>query len=784
MSAVAESGLSFIGKTQIRTTDLSSVIDAFIDEFQILSLDCFDTLLWRHTAAPKDVFSVMQQKSLFQKHGVTAYQRINAAQRAYRYKYITYGHKQINLQDIYRNFTSLSAEQQHALAEEEILTEIDMCYAFAPMVELIRKIHALGKKIIIVSDTYFNEQQLGRILSHHLPQDVLNMVSAIFCSSEFATSKSENLFAIVREKMNLSADDFLHIGDHHVADFEAPRRAGLKAFHFLQFDHSVNAFLRLQHTASALTSLSNPNVNLQKSTKYSPFRGVFASKHLTAEKPEVSIGYMSFGPILYAFAKFITEEIKQLSDAGKRPKVFFLLRDAYLLSKACEAYAGEPVGKLVRIRKFVAVAASFRTQADVDHYISSITPQYFNFWVICEQLLLPREVTEKIIHLATTSSYPEQVFYKLIHEQAVLQLIFTNSAAYRERLKRYMQKEMQLEPGDTVILVDTGYIGVTQEYLTRTFKDELNITIEGRYFISSHEPDRPFCKSLITSTWCDHGLFEQSCTYKEGCVLDYDNDGNPIFDKIKLSDQQYEKVNALQLECLRFINDAKSFFSEMKNEPSFEILKETAVAALQRHIFFPLASEVKYFQTYQHDKDMGPQLTKTMFNVDDGVNLLHQHPQLSKLHPYEARNTSLDLTLSSLLQRSFELDVAADAISYRHETLQMVYVKGPHAKEIRVNAFNTFDDYYMFVTPQINGEEIAILFGEQYEWVQIDSIKLLGDAAQVNSNQHLVFDKMTQHNGNLFECLNKNSILIITPLPTSHGYAYQFIFRPVVKRHM
>ncbi|RWM23738.1 hypothetical protein, partial [Mesorhizobium sp.] len=59
------------------------------------------------------------------------------------------------------------------------------------------------------------------------------------------------------------------------------------------------------------------------------------------------IGYMSFGQVLYAYARFLMDEVEALQQQGKRVRVFFLLRDAYLLSAACEAYARKPVGKLV-----------------------------------------------------------------------------------------------------------------------------------------------------------------------------------------------------------------------------------------------------------------------------------------------------------------------------------------------------------------------------------------------------------------------------------------------------
>ncbi|MER8798086.1 hypothetical protein NKH75_28515 [Mesorhizobium sp. M0984] len=199
------------------------------------------------------------------------------------------------------------------------------------------------------------------------------------------------------------------------------------------------------------------------------------------------------------------------------------MRDAYLLSAACEAYAGKPVGKLVRIGNFVAVAAYFKTRADVDYYISGIKPETDDLHTTAKQLLLPPEVTELLIRIAHQSDNPRTAFHQLLHDDDVLELIFKNSFALRSRLMRYMTKELELEEGDTIILADTGYNGTTQEYLARTFKEKLKIDILGRYVASSDDPCRAAnSKGLITSPWWNYRLFEQCCAVKEGVLVDYD----------------------------------------------------------------------------------------------------------------------------------------------------------------------------------------------------------------------------------------------------------------------
>lgn len=775
---------SFATKNQITAADIPLILDHYGDNIKVLSLDCFDTLLWRKTATPRDVFYDMQHRPLQQSLNVTAYQRIAAAIRAYREKSISHNSRQVSLHDIYYNFTSITTDQKNQLVDEEIQTEISLCYAFTPFVELIRQANQRGIKIVIVSDIYMTAAQLKTLLAAHLPPEILNAIDTIFCSLDYGKSKSDGIFQHVLETLAVSANTVLHIGDHFTADYESPKKFGIAALHFLQFNNGLTNFLRIQNSAASLAVLSQPAINYARQARYSPFRAIFSLHNPSASVAETLIGYMTFGPILYAFADFVVKEIEALQHTGKKIKPFFLLRDAYLLYKACEAYAGKTIGELARIRKFVAVAASFRTQADVDYYLSGIAPEHFNMWVICEQLLLPRELSLQIIELANRTPNPQESFYQIIHKNEILNVIFQHSTVARERLKKYLVNEMKIEAGDTLVLIDTGYIGVTQDFLKRALQDELKIEITGLYFISSHEPDRPSSKSLLTSSWCEHGLLEQSCTYKEGPVSGYDESGKPIFGELKLSHQQYEKVQAIQSETLRFIQDARKFFLNSTTTLSSEMLKKSAEAALIRQIFFPMPEEIHYFKDFQHDKDLGPDLKKTIYNTDHAALKLKHLSHSYKAHPYELRAVNLDKSLSLFLKRSFDVDFSPEENSYYQENLRVIAIKDAEHNQAIVRAIPTLDGYHScFITVAANNF-VGIVFGEQYQWVQIDKICLVNNLAEniLDTPSKFILKDM-KSNKSLFECESNNALLMLSPFDTNnHALTLQIIFRPLIRR--
>ncbi|MER9689925.1 HAD family hydrolase [Mesorhizobium sp. M0139] len=771
---------------QITANDIPTILDDFGASIKVLSLDCFDTLLWRKTATPEDVFAELANNPVGRRFGITPHQRISAAARAYRAKPLENGSREIDIADIYRIFTSLSCEERELLAEAELRTEMNVCFAFSPYVELIRLAHTRGIKIIVVSDMYLRSGELRRLLARHLPADAMQAISKIYCSVDYGTSKRHALFQIVIKECGVPASQLLHIGDNDVADAQAPRKLGVRALHFLQFDREVADFLRLQNAASSLIVLEQPAPEAVVIPRYSPFRPIFSVANLKPYAPETVIGYMSFGPVLYAYARFLMDEVETLQQRGKRVRVFFMLRGAYLLSAACEAYAGKPVGTLVRIRNFVARAASFKTRADVDYYISGIKPETDNLHATAKQLLLPPEVTELLIRIAHQSDDPRTAFHQLLHDDDVLELIFKNSFALRARLMRYMSKELELEEGDTIILADTGYIGTTQEYLARTFKEEFKVDILGRYVVGSDEPYRAAnSKALITSP-CWPRLFEQCCTVKEGALEDYDLYGVPILGDTMFSDKQYEKVANVQAECLRFINDTKTFFTKTSVTHEYSILQQAAHAALFRQTYMPTEAELEYLKDFEHDNFREPGRKERIYHLENAGNIARCLPSPSRQGAYETRSSGLDFTFSGLVQRRFQLDLRPEDMNVRFSPLKVAIGSIHESKALLLRAHHLHDGYFSMMLPYVSGTSVKMLLGEHYEWLQIADIQLLCGATSVCRNvlSSLYLEEINRE-GEIYQCLSQASVATIRPVDLQQfnsPHCYNMIFRPLVSR--
>lgn len=797
-------------KTQLSATEIHTIFEKYAPHIHTLSLDCFDTLLWRKAATPSDVFFDLQQAPTFKSLGMNANLRAQSESLARQRNLLNLGNTEVKLKDIYlASFPQLTPEQLHALTEEELTAEIATCYAFPPIVELIRKAHARNLKVIIVSDTYLTSKQLRRLLEKNLPADVMSMISDIFCSCENGKSKSNGLFADIAAKISQPTKSILHIGDHLIADYAAPQTLGVNTLQLIHHDKRVSELLRMQALAGGFM---DPDIRSKRSLT-SPFRGLFASANYSMDKPESAIGYASVGPIMYAFGKFINHEINELKKQGKNPKVLFLMRDAHLPALVCDALAGYTVGKRVRISRFAAYASSFRTKHDVDRYVGDNVLSY-RFYDMCKQLQLPEHIATPIIEQASKSRNPAIDFIKLIQQPHILKVIFTNSEKYRERLKRHLEKEVDMKKGDTLVFVDLGYTGTAQQKLEPVFKEEMGVDIVGRYLISLRSAQWEKSRAgLLDPSWCDDramamlvmyiALLEQICTSSERSVVDYDDNGNPIYSDSNFSEQQYIKLENIQAECVRFALDVEKFFQQAGTKIEPTILRDTAMAELGRLLFLPTQIELDYLQSFKFDLNLGTNDLMNVFDQEKGLiglrkrGLFFMEKNLKSMrtnYPAELRAAGLDLVLTLMAQHRIGFDVRVHDLSLRRERVGIIVIRGNQSSQTTLEALPTHDGYFSLLVPVGTGDfQIGVQFGLHYQWIQLESAELIVTTALYGSKEsentedasaNLAVDQMMDKGGGLFECLSDTSLLVFVPTHSlgTHNYTLRIVFRPLVMR--
>lgn len=793
---------------RIHVNELHQLFDQLGTEVKIISLDCFDTILWRTVMTPKDVFYIMQQQPAFKAAQLSARMRAQMEDKARSIKSYQANVSEVNLAEIYRAFyPAITDADIAAMAAEELNVEKQVCFSYPPMLDFISRAKERGYKIIIVSDTYFSTAQIRELLQHCLPENIYQMIDQVFCSNEYGYAKGAGLFKHVINKLRMKPEQIFHLGDNVVADYVAPQILGIPANHLLHYDQKIEEMTRMHALAANMLDqqirLTRPMVN--------PFRGVLANPSVDSTKPEVIIGYMSVGTIMYAFTQFILRQTAALVAAGKKVRVAFLMRDGYLPYLCCEAHEHREIGHQVHISRFTSYAASFRTAEDVDEYVSSVAKS-LRFDDICRQLLLPDELITKIVNKAKQSKDPIHTFTQLIYDRATVKKILEASSLYRQRLITHLKKTTGLQAGETLVFVDLGYTGTSQIKLAPILRDEMDVDTVGCYLLSLETARYDTQRlGMFDGSWCDQrtlqtlvhyiALLEQISTMNENSVIDYRDDGSHIYSTTSLSKGQHENLEKIQAAVIQFIHDAREYFAKTKIQPSIEDLRDYALAELGRFLYFPTDVELNYLKSFEFEVNMGVNDILNVLDHEKGMlglrkrGLFFMEKNLKSMrtnYPAELRYANIELAMTLMQQHRSEFEMHVNDFSMRREKINIIAMHNSQTTQHTVEALLTYDGYYSLILPVGMGDyQVGIHFGKHYKLLQIESTELIPTSqlygsyeshVTIDAHEMMLLDQITDLGDGLYSCEAETGLFIYAPEQAAFDqhYVLRIVFRPIL----
>jgi hypothetical protein len=342
----------------------------------------------------------------------------------------------------------------------------------------------------------------------------------------------------------------------------------------------------------------------------------------------------------------------------------------------------------------------------------------------------------------------------------------------------------------------------------------LNVEIVGRYLISLRTPLWEKTRAgLLDPSWCDDramqtivnyiALLEQICTSNEKSVIDYSEDGAPIYSDTSMSKGQHGKLDLIQAEVLRFIRDANHFISKNKMTISAETLRDMAMAELTRLLYFPTDIELDFLKSFEFDVNMGANDVLNVFDQEKGLSglrrrgLFFMEKNLKSMrtnYPAELRSAGVELVLTLLQQHRCGFDIRVNDLSLRRESLNVIAIRAGNATQTIVDATPTFDGYFSLIVPVGSGDfQVGIQFGLRYQWVQIESVELIVTTALYGSKEsehtqdasaNIIVDQMTEQATGLYECQSDTSLLVYVPNGRlgNHNYALRVVYRPIVTK--
>ncbi|SDB30261.1 HAD family hydrolase [Eubacterium oxidoreducens] len=326
-------------KEHLQQTNLS--VDSFVEvlkDYDVVSFDIFDTLIFRSLALPTDVFYFIGEELGYANFkNLRMWSEGEARDRSKE----EYGHTEINLADIWKILSEkINCTVQKGCELEQKYEQI-FCYANPFMKEVFTRLAAMGKKIIIVSDMYLPKSCIEKIL-----EDAgYKGYEKLYLSNEYQKNKAGgNLYELIKQEVTGS---IIHVGDNPHSDDEMARRHGIATKPYPNVNNKTQLY-RAMDLSYMIGSAYRGLVNAQL------FNG------RDSYEVEYEYGYVYGGLFVVGYCAFIHEYAK----THNLDKVLFLSRDGDILMQVYQMlYPDESVEYVYWSRK-----AALKLMADEDRF--------------------------------------------------------------------------------------------------------------------------------------------------------------------------------------------------------------------------------------------------------------------------------------------------------------------------------------------------------------------------------------------------------------------------------
>jgi FMN phosphatase YigB (HAD superfamily) len=748
----------------------------------MLSLDCFDTLLWRDCHEPMDVFAALP--------GLLIQQRATGEMRARKAKSSLRQSVEVTLADIYAEvmpFADQAALDRAIAAELE--AEAQACFAFAPTVELMRAAKARGLDVIIVSDTYLSAEQLRDLITAAAGDEVAGLIDRVFASSDHGISKGQGLIRVALEAMKKSPDEVLHIGDNPKADYQSALRLGVHALHLQQFAEPAGRRLRHERACARL-DVREQGAMEPRIVGLQPHRALLAALEPQITDPATALGATVLGPVFTAFDAWLRVEAETLQQThGGTVHWLFCLRDGHLPEIIHAARGSAPSTGRAEISRFVATAASLATAEGYKRQIGAL--RGLKPTIVAHQMLMDEGERARVLGSIRNMTEQHRAMVALDQElQARHRRKRTMQRAekYADRLIAHVRAVCNPQPGDTLMLVDLGYNGSVQDHVDALLRGRLGVHVAGRYLICREVAATGLDKSgLIDQRHYDPGVLEAMCmnvavleqlaTCEIGSVIGYEATGTPIRSKSAIKGGQSAVRRRVQQGAVQFAVAALAPPVQRQADTHRERgWRETAAQVLLRFMFLPDAAELAVLRAFEHDVNMGSDEMVKLFDPDVATGQLKRRGLFyikgsSRMFlPAELAQEDMSVRLALMVQQRFAPAFTYSDYAPRRITLRSLHLSAQQQTTGQVEAYHTHNGFYVARIPVTrDGTAVGLQLGADWSFVEIAEVtrsrigSLVGTLIDEVGKpcRNIIYDAMREHAPGIFECQSKNALMMI-----------------------
>jgi predicted HAD superfamily hydrolase len=600
-------------------------------KFNLLSLDIFDTAVYRCVPRPTDVFFLLGKKlkesSYIQKSssiGSFVAERINSENRARRKKYYC---TEVTLKEIYDEFPGgyFSNFSTLEVADAEFQLEQELIFPHPEMRDLIIYAKDKGLKTAFVSDTYFKTNQIKRLVGID--------VDHIILSCENNVSKYHGLHLALLKESGVPPERILHVGDNETADIKGPEIFNIERYWFRNLPEKFDELFEIELPQVFSDRASYVSTDDQGLT-------FMRCRAANACRTDYEIwGAAVLGPIIGGFSDWIIQKSAQM----RLQHVFCLMREGDILKRVLDLYPNMNIAfHKLYISRFAALKAAIFEANEAELRSFVFRPSKQKMSRILRQLGLTLEdlnrTDDKILEPEATSE-----LIRLISGTPRLRhKVVGSSKVARKNLLSHLKSMVDLSTLKEVGIVDLGYKGTIQACLQTILKKEnIPVITKGLYLVTGGDVYQTQATGATAEGWlAENGqpismahtfmrspeIIEQSLMAECGTTLGHDETGEPILDNIYIPETQNMQIREIQNGMLTFCqmwaNRKKS------NHPdALNTLKNVCRQICIRSVAEPLENELVLFGQWEHDENFGSSSSRPLLGC--------------KLDPWELNHASV-----------------------------------------------------------------------------------------------------------------------------------------------
>lgn len=490
---------------------------------QVLSIDIFDTLLWRKVLRPNDLFLILGkhlkeegwlieavpaekfrdlrckaellarfQRSVIEMGGEQKSEHLHFTIRQLK-KWQRSALKEVTLKEIYWQlqgiFQRVSIEEMvlgkkgiineadvDEIVSLEVALECNLCGFDPDILQMIEYAHSKKILVVLISNTYFEMAHIQTLLKKLIPK-TLPFIHKIYLSCEHRCGKGDGLFLKMLDEMQIAPNKVLHLGDNIDTDVLAAKQAGLLAAHYPKYDDAFEKALAREWPEVPLARREKLLDKAEGDYGLTALRSKLCFDAALLDLPKRQhffwkYGATILGPLITSFVHWIYDRCKDLGEA----EPLCVMREGRLYGNMINAYAPyySPFSlhpkELWASRHFITSAAVFYGNANEllavakAHPLDRFTVESFCLYLGVDAL--------KIRHLARyahvkldTEDFKEEIASNLSCHPAIVEEILRQSHSKRQRFLKYLGTLVDLETAKKIVLVDVGWSGTIQSAL-------------------------------------------------------------------------------------------------------------------------------------------------------------------------------------------------------------------------------------------------------------------------------------------------------------------------------